>query len=56
MAAAEVYLNQVLVGLHRGGYTPFSCEITHAVNFGGENQLVVVVDSTERPDIRLSDT
>lgn len=51
MAAAEVYLNQVLVGSHRGGYTPFSCEITHAVNFGGENQLVVVVDSTERPDI-----
>lgn len=51
MAAAEVYLNQVLVGTHRGGYTPFSCEITHAVNFEGENQLVVVVDSTERPDI-----
>lgn len=51
MAAAEVYLNQVLVGTHRGGYTPFSCEITDAVDFGGDNQLVVVVDSTERPDI-----
>ena len=51
MAAADVYLNQVLVGAHRGGYTPFSCDISHAVDFGGDNQLVVVADSTERPDI-----
>ncbi len=40
----EVYLNQVFIGTHEGGYTPFSFEVTSAVR-PGPNQLVIrVVD------------
>lgn len=50
MESAEVYVNEQFLGLHKGGYTPFSFNITkHLVN--GENKLFVKVDSTERPDI-----
>lgn len=51
MAYAEVYLNGALVGTHKGGYTPFSCDLTDDLRFGGENALLVKVDSTERDDI-----
>ncbi|MBO4217873.1 MAG: beta-galactosidase, partial [Clostridia bacterium] len=37
---AEVYVNEKPVGSHDGGYTPFSFDITDAVN-DGENVLVV---------------
>jgi len=50
MAYAEVYLNGELLGSHKGGYTPFSIDLTPALT-EGENVLVVKVDSTERPDI-----
>ena len=50
MAYAEVYLNGRLVGSHKGGYTPFSVDLTAGLQ-PGENLLVVKVDSTERPDI-----
>lgn len=36
---------------HRGGYVPFSFEITDHVKEGGQNLLEVSVDSSERPDI-----
>ena len=43
---ATVWLNGQAVGFHRGGYTPFACEITHAAR-GGANLLVVrAVDDT----------
>ncbi len=51
MTYAEVYLNGQFVGNHKGGYTPFSCDLTDHVKFGEENVLTVKVDSTERPDI-----
>ena len=39
-------------GSIKGGYTPFSFELTqHLAKDGGENVLVVQVDSTEREDI-----
>jgi beta-galactosidase len=52
MIAATVYVNGKQVAPeHRGGYTPFSVDITEFVNAGGDNVLAVRVDSTERPDI-----
>ncbi|MGL4372776.1 MAG: glycoside hydrolase family 2 protein, partial [Turicibacter sp.] len=36
---------------HKGGYTPFSVDITSHYMFDQENTLVVVVDSSERRDI-----
>ncbi|MCC3375941.1 glycoside hydrolase family 2 TIM barrel-domain containing protein [Cohnella sp. REN36] len=51
MCFAKVYLNSKLIGEHKGGYTPFSFDITDVVRFETANTLVVMVDSTERKDI-----
>jgi beta-galactosidase len=51
MTASTVWLNGVCLGEYKGGYTPFSFELTPHVDFDGENVLAVEVDSTERPDI-----
>ncbi|MGP1593793.1 MAG: glycoside hydrolase family 2 protein [Treponema sp.] len=52
MCAAEVWVNGYAAGSHKGGYTPFSIEITHLVHFGGsDNTVTVAVDSRERTDI-----
>ena len=51
MTAARVSLNGQKLGEYRGGYTPFSFELTHHLNWEGDNVLAVEVDSTERPDI-----
>jgi beta-galactosidase/beta-glucuronidase len=46
---ATVWLNGQPVGRHRGGYTPFTCDLTAAVG-AGENVLVVrAVDDTRSP-------
>lgn len=47
---AKVYLNGEFVGEHKGGYTPFSFEITGKIN-KGKNCLAVMLDSTERSEI-----
>ena len=47
---AKVYLNGEFIGEHKGGYTPFSLEITDKVN-KSNNVLTVMLDSTERPEI-----
>src|SRR5687767_15600202 len=51
MTAATVSINGQRLGEYRGGYTPFSFEITPHINWRGENVLAVEVDSTERNDI-----
>lgn len=51
MTAATVYCNGVKLGAYRGGYTPFSFELTSVMKPGEANHLAVVVDSTERADI-----
>jgi beta-galactosidase len=51
MTASTVWINGHRLGEYKGGYTPFSFELTPHLNFDGENLLAVDVDSTERPDI-----
>lgn len=50
-SCAEVYVNGYLVGTHKGAYSAFVCEIGSQVKFGKENEIVVKVDNTARPDI-----
>src|SRR5215813_8978844 len=51
MTAATVWINGQKLGEYRGGYTPFSFELTPHLNWKGDNVLAVEVDSTERKDI-----
>jgi beta-galactosidase len=51
MTASTVWLNGELLGNYRGGFTPFSFELTEHLRKDGENVLVLQVDSTERADI-----
>jgi beta-galactosidase len=51
MTASTVWINGHLLGSYRGGFTPFSFELTPHLRRNAENVLVVKVDSTERPDI-----
>lgn len=51
MTASTVWINGVRLGEYKGGYTPFSFELTPHLDFSGENVLAVDVDSTERSDI-----
>lgn len=51
MTASTVWINGEKLGEYKGGYTPFSFELTPHLDFDGENVLAVDVDSTERPDI-----
>jgi beta-galactosidase len=51
MTASTVWINGQRLGEYKGGYTPFSFELTPHLNFAGENLLAVDVDSSERPDI-----
>ena len=51
MTASTVCLNGARLGEYKGGYTPFSFDLTPHVEFEGENVLVVEVDSTERADV-----
>lgn len=51
MTAARVFINGKDLGEYRGGYTPFSFELTSDLNWSADNVLAVQVDSTERKDI-----
>jgi beta-galactosidase len=51
MTASKVSFNGHAMPEYRGGYTPFSFELTDQVKYGGDNSLEVELDSTERPDI-----
>lgn len=46
---ADVWVNNIKVGCHKGGFTPFSFDITSAINANGTNTIVVrVLDSTDK--------
>jgi beta-galactosidase len=51
MTAATVWINGRRLGEYRGGYTPFSFELTPHIAWEAENVLAVEADSTERADI-----
>ncbi len=51
MTAATVTINGHTFEEYRGGYTPFSFELTPHLKYGADNLLAVEVDSTERADI-----
>lgn len=51
MTAAVVSCNGARLGEHRGGFTPFSFELTDHVLRDGDNVLGIELDSSERPDI-----
>ncbi len=51
MTASTVWINGNLLGEYKGGFTPFSFELTKHLRPNDENVLVVQADSTERPDI-----
>jgi beta-galactosidase len=51
MTASTVWINGTQLGEYKGGYTPFSFDLTPHIDFDGENVLAVDVDSSERPDI-----
>src|SRR5579859_4699113 len=51
MTASTVWLNGQRLGEYRGGYTPFSFELTPHLDATGDNVLAVEVDSSERADI-----
>jgi beta-galactosidase len=51
MTASTVWVNGVRLGEYKGGYTPFSFELTPHLDLVGDNVLAVEVDSTERADI-----
>ncbi len=51
MTASTVWLNGQRLGEYKGGYTPFSFDLTPQINWSGDNVLAVELDSTERADI-----
>ena len=51
MTASTVTFNGRKFEEYKGGYTPFSFELTPHMNWDGDNVIAVEVDSTERGDI-----
>ena len=51
ITASTLWLNGVRLGEYKGGFTPFSFELTQHIDWDGDNVLAVEVDSTERADI-----
>lgn len=50
-AVAEVYINGVFAGNHKGGYSAFVIEMTKLLRYGQENEMLVKVDNNSRPDV-----
>jgi len=48
---AKVWINGKEVGMHQGGYTAFSFDITNYINFGKPNTLAVRADNSNNPKI-----
>lgn len=45
---ADVWVNDIKVGVHTGGYTPFSFDVTAALKSGNNKLVVKVWDSTDQ--------
>jgi beta-galactosidase len=53
---ADVYVNGVYIGRHKGGYSAFCYEITRQVRSGRKNSISVKVDNSMQPDVAPSGT
>lgn len=42
---ADVWINDVYIGYHEGGYTSFAFDVSTILNFGGNNVIAVRVDN-----------
>ena len=51
MTAAKVTVNGHAFEEYKGGYTPFSFEITELLKYDADNVVAVELDSTERKDV-----
>lgn len=49
---SSVYLNGIKVGGHLYGYTNFYVDLTDAIKYGEENELLVVADNSKTPNSR----
>ncbi|MGM9811650.1 MAG: glycoside hydrolase family 2 protein [Muribaculaceae bacterium] len=50
-SCADVWLNGKLVASHKGAYSAFVAELTGALKFDAENQLIVKANNKARPDV-----
>lgn len=50
-SVAEVYVNGTYAGNHKGAYSAFVVEVTKLLKYGEENELLVKVDNSPRPDV-----
>lgn len=50
-SVAELYVNGVFAGNHKGGYSAFTIEISKLLKFGEDNEILVKVDNSPRPDV-----
>lgn len=50
-SVADLYLNGVFIGEHKGGYSAFAFNITKELKFGEQNSLLLKVDNASRPDV-----
>ena len=50
-SVAEVYVNKVYAGNHKGAYSAFAVEISKLLNYGEANEIMVKVDNSPRPDV-----
>lgn len=51
MIVAEVWVNGQKCATHKGGYLPFTVDISATANYGGDNLVAVGVDNHDNPDV-----
>ncbi|WP_315824657.1 sugar-binding domain-containing protein [Paraflavitalea speifideaquila] len=50
-AVADLYVNDKLIGQHKGGYSAFAYDITPVIQWGQENVLLVKANNEAREDV-----
>lgn len=50
-AVSAVYINEKLIGEHKGAYSAFCFEITHELNYGEVNSISVKANNASREDV-----
>jgi beta-galactosidase len=51
MSHAEIWLNEIKVGEHLGGYLPFTLDVTEAMKLGVMNELKIKLNNQDNPII-----